>query len=238
MSDNFFANVDTNLEQEEDFLGGNYDVLPSDIYPITIKVAYLTKSPKGSSALNIEFIPDGQNTSRTITTYMTKATGENFYVKDGKKRMMPGWALAESISMMVEEKGLLQALRQEKQVELWNAEAKKRLPTSVPVLVNWSGKRVYLGILNELSNKFTNGAYTAETVNRNIIDKAFHIKNKKTLSEALKKEPATFFDEWEKRNKDAVRDVTKKDLPNNTAPSSSPSASAPEASQVASDLFS
>lgn len=215
MSTMFGNMTNEGLEESEDRLGG-FVLFDTDVYNATIKMAYATQAASGARAIFFEFdLGKGRNYRETM--YFTNKKGENYYVTEAKKKApLPGFTLIDEICMLTTEDPLSVQETEDKTVKVYDADAKKELPKSVPVLINLLGKEVSLGIVKSLQDKTaknqTTGEYeaTGETIERNHIEKAFHTGTKLTVPEARNgKDAGEFWDKWVERNKGVVQDRRK-----------------------------
>lgn len=215
-----FNNLTTEgLEETEDRLGGGRQVLDTDIYNGTIKMAYWGKSSGGAEAITVLVaLENGKEYRETI--YYTDKSGKNFYMakdKDqketGKKAALPGFITIDEICICASEKPLAEQATEEKLVKIYNFEEKKEIPTSVPVLVDLIDQPITLAIQKKLENKNKKndqtGKYepTADTQEINQIVKAFNTPTKLTAVEARKGQPAEFHDAWKEKNKGETYDA-------------------------------
>lgn len=212
------------LEDAQDRAGGGF-IRESGIAVGTIKLMYGITSTAGAKGVVCIFDFDGQEYRETV--YVTKQTGENFYHpkdKDGKedktkKAPLPGFTLIDDICLLASDKPLCEQTEEAKMVNIWDNDAKKELPKSVPVLTDMTGLAVAVGIVKSTENKNEKdgvGGYqaTAEIVERNSMDKAFHPEARVTVSEAKaaaeknEQPESKFWEVWEKKNKGITRDKT------------------------------
>jgi hypothetical protein len=200
------------LEDAQDRLGG-FAPLDTDAYDTKIKLAYAMQSQGG--AHGVVLIGDVGGREYRETLWVTNRKGENFFLNRDdktKKVPLPGFTVVDDICLATTEKPLAEQETEEKVVNIWDADAKKELPKSVPVLTGLIGQTVTLGIVNQLVNKNEKdgaGEYqpTAETRNENVIEKVFHTPTKMTMVEARNgKTEGAFFQTWVDRNKGQVRD--------------------------------
>lgn len=231
------------LEESQDRLGGGYTVRESDIYTGKINMFYALKAGSGADGIFVEF--EDKNGVYNETFYVTSREGKNYYEgKDrdgkpnGKRNAIPGFNIIEDLCLCTLGVPLSEVDFEDKIVDVWDKDAGKKMPKSVPVAVEILGQEVSLGILKELQNKTEkNGAGdyvpVADTVERNTVNKVFHTASKKTVTEAREKvDPPVFWDAWLKKNKGETIDRTKKDLKSSTArPGSQAQAGAPQAGQ-------
>jgi hypothetical protein len=199
------------LEETQDRLGG-YQPFNADIYTGKIKLAYAGQSAGG--ARNITLIVDFGGREYRETVYITNKKGENFFLnKDDrtKKVPLPGFTTIDDICLVASGSPLFEQDTEEKVVKVYDTEAKKELPKSVPVLTGLLGKDISLGIIKVLENKNekVGDEYvpTAETRTSNSIDKVFDTDTKLTVAEARAgSQTGAFWSAWLERNKDQVRD--------------------------------
>lgn len=202
------------LEQSEDRLGG-VNIIATDIYEATIKVAYAGKSEGGAQSLTILFdLPGGVDYRET--TWLTNRKGENWFPNkqdSSKKVPLPGFTVAEDLCLCATGKPLSEQDSAEKILSIYDSEAKKELPKAVMTLPDLQGKKVLLGIVKATVDKqiknTTTGNYepTGESREENNIEKVFEINTRMTVSEARNgKEKGEFIDAWQAKHKDTVRD--------------------------------
>lgn len=206
-----FENLDTNdVERTEDRVGGNSRLLDSDIYVATIKAAYTGESKSGAISVTLMCDIDGKEYTETL--YITNKNKEPYFVNSNtrKKQFIPGYNYLNAICLVAAGKELKEVDTEEKVLSLYNFETQKNENTSVPVLVDLSGKKVALGIIKELRNKaqLVDGKYvdTADSREQNQIMAVFDPESHKTVNEALDGKEATFWDAWLERNKGKVVD--------------------------------
>lgn len=199
------------LEESEDRLGG-YSVYPSNIYNATVKMAYAGKAASGAHFIHFEFDLGSNQTYREVC-YFTNKKGENFWINEAKKKVpLPGFTMVEDICLLTTDEPLAAQATEDKMVKVYDADSKKELPKSVPVLMGLIGKPISLGILKQLESKNAKNAAgeyvpTGDTRDTNIIDKAFHTDSKLTVVEARAgKDAGEFWEKWLEKNKDVVRD--------------------------------
>jgi hypothetical protein len=199
------------LEEAQDRLGG-YAPVDTDAYDSKITMAYAIQSAGGAHGVVLTADIGGREYRETL--YVTNRKGENFFLnKDDKTKKvpLPGFTVVDDICLATTEKPLAEQNTEEKVVNVYDADAKKEVPKSVPVLVDLLGKTVTLGIVNQLVNKNEKQGDeyvpTAETRNENVIEKVFHTPTKMTMVEARQgKTEGAFFQTWLDRNKGNVRD--------------------------------
>lgn len=216
-----FGNMSSDgLEEKEDRVGGGSWARETDIYEMEIKVAYASKSAKGAQAVNIEYV-DTDGKSYEETYWVSGQNGHNYYmVKDkegketGKKKALAGFDHVNDICLVTTDKPLADQdeFVEEKTVNVYDPEAKRKVPKSVPVITSLIGKKVYVAVYKRLENKSvkdSQGNYqpVADTRDTNTTEKIFHYPTKFTVREAQDSaENPVFFDTWIESHKGKVMD--------------------------------
>ena len=203
------------LEQSQDRLGG-FTPLESNIYIATISAVYAQPAKSGAMGVTLEAKLDNDR-DYSETFYVSDREGKNYFLNkqdSSKKVPLPGFTTVNDICLIVSETPLCDQETEEKVIKVYDAEAKKELPKSVPMITGLIGKKVALAIANELHNKSVrkdDGSYadTAETRNVNAVVKVFHPEYKLTVYEATEGKEATFWDKWLERYKGQVIDRRK-----------------------------
>lgn len=212
-----FGNLKSDgLEETQDRIGG-FQPLETDGYTGTIKAFYATKSQGGANAVNVILaLENGREYRETV--WVTNKKGENFFLnKDDrtKKVPLPGFVIAEDICLIAVEKALSEIEFEDKVMNIYDPEAKREVPKSVPMATELLGKTITVGIVKQLENKNEKQGDeyvpTAETRETNFIDKVFQTETKMTVVEARTNQgwdasKAVFFDAWVDRNKGNTRD--------------------------------
>ncbi|WWC81823.1 single-stranded DNA-binding protein [Burkholderia phage vB_BpP_HN03] len=225
-----FGNLNSQgTEAVKDSLGGGGFVIDTDAYPLTIKALYGGKSKHGS--LFVQLIAtkeDGKEYKETI--YVTNQKGENFYTKDNKKYLLPGYILVNDLCKVVAGKELHEMDQEDKVFKVYDPDAKGEVPKNVPMLVEAVGAKFgaliqrykeFKQVKNESTNQYED---TAETREGNNIEKVYDLDSKYTVVEATTgAESATFVDAWLEAKKGKVYDKTAGKTPkagagNNGAP--------------------
>lgn len=196
---------DSSIQDEKDNLGGGSSVLDSNIYLSTITLAFLTTSDGGAMALNIRAkTEDGEEIRQQL--WMTSGTAKgckNYYEdKNGEKKYLPGFLMANALSLLTTGKEISEQDTEEKVVSLWSSAAKAEVPTKVPMFMDMLNKQVIFGLMKQTVDKTVKderGKYvpSGETREENEIDKVFHAESRKTTAEIRAQAPkATFIDQW------------------------------------------
>ena len=144
MSGLFSGLSDQGMEATEDRLGG-FQAHETDVYEATLKVVYAGQSASGAKSFTVVALLGDKEYSETI--YVTKRTGENWYMggeKKDKKVPLPGFTTINDLCLVTTEKPLAEQDGEEKIVKVWDKEEGKELPKSVPVITGLTGKKVIL----------------------------------------------------------------------------------------------
>lgn len=205
-----------NLEQAEDRVGG-FSPFDSDIHTGKIKAFYGGQSPGGAKFIALIVAMGSQEYRETI--YVTNRQGQNFFhPKDksgnrdtSKKVPLPGFTIANDIALVTAGKELAQLDFEDKVINVYDFDAKKELPKSVPMAMELIDEQVSLGILQLLESKKTKQGdeYVATGEDRTVnnINKVFHTESQMTVVEAQEGADApTFWDKWLAKNKGQVQD--------------------------------
>lgn len=201
------------LEEVTDRLGG-FSPLDTDVYTGEIKMAYAGAADSGAQNVTLVLALEGGREYRE-TIYVTNKKGENFFLnKDdsSKKVPLPGFTTVDDICLVASGMPLAEQPAEDKVVKVYDFEARREVPKTVPMLTALLGQTVTLAIVRQLENKSTkdsDGKYvpTAETREVNFIDKVFDTETKMTVVEARNEaEEAVYYDGWLSKNKGQVRD--------------------------------
>lgn len=210
-----FGNLTTDgLEETQDRLGG-FSVIESGAYTGTIKAAYAGQSNSGARSVTLVLGLEGQAQDYTETIYVTKRTGENYFLggtnKD-KKIPLPGFVTIDDLCLVTTNKSLAEQVTEDKVMNVYDPEAKKELPKSVPMLTGLIGKQATFGIIKAKENKNEKGSDgnyhpTPEVRETNSIEKIFHYPTNMTVVEARNgSNEAVFHKAWVSKNAGEVRD--------------------------------
>lgn len=211
---NAFASFTTEgMERQADTLGGGKILLPTDVYKLHIKYAYLGESSGG--ALSITVVGKVNNTDYSETFWITNKEKKHYYMsKNGKKVPLPGFVIIEDMCLFATGKSLHEQSTVDKIIEKYDPETSSMQKASVPVVEGLLDKDVLVAIsqVKEFKRKkFDDGYHTiSETTEFNEIEKVFHVDKHLTANEVLKKveEPA-FYTQWLEAKKGKVKDRTK-----------------------------
>lgn len=211
-----------NLEKAEDRLGGGYSPRETDIYTFKINAAYAGQSSGG--AMSVSLICQDDIGEFRETLYITNKSGENFFTKDGKKIPLPGFTIINDLCLIVTGEPLANQEPEDKVINVYDFDAGKEVPTSVPMIMPLIGAEVSLAIqkvIEDKNVKNANGEYvpSGETREVNNIVKVFHTETKMTVAEALDgADEAKFWDLWLEKNKGKTYNKASKSAPQGGKP--------------------
>jgi hypothetical protein len=236
--------TDESITNERDSVGGG-GVLNSDLYPLTVALAYVKESDGGALGLNVTFkTEDGKDVRQVFWMTSGKAKGQkNYYEKDGVKHYLPGFNMANALSLLTIGKEIGELDTEEKVIKLYSSEANSEVPTKVQMVTALLGQEIIAGVLKQIVDKTkqdpTTKEYlpTGETREENEVDKLFRVKDKMTVAEirAQETEPK-FYTTWGEKWIGKTRDRSTKNGGTTGAPKATGTAK-PAASKPTSSLF-
>lgn len=211
--------TDDSIANEKDTVGGggNY-ILDSGLYTCTVETAYITKAASGALGMVVNFkTEDGRSLRQTFWLTSGSAKGcKNYYEKDGEKHYLPGFILANSLSLLTTGMEINQLETEKKVIPLYNPEAKAEVPTKVDMVMDLLGKEILVGVLKTIVDKTKKNAATGiyeptgETREENEVDKFFRARDKMTTAEIRAQAPeATFYKVWAEKWTSKVKEKAK-----------------------------
>ena len=231
-----FAGLETSedIVEDKDSVGGSR-AIPSDVYKMKVKYAYVTKAATEAMALNVH-VDTGDALLRQamyITSGKAKG-GKNYYEKDGVKHYLPGYNQANSLCLLTGCGELIKLKSEKKVIKLYDFTAGKEVPTEVDMIMPLIGKEILGGVLHQVVDKKKKNAAgeyaaTGETREENEIDKFFRVRDKLTVLEVKAKatEPA-FMTAWLDKHKGVILNKATKTGATNGAPKRQVGAQAPD----------
>jgi hypothetical protein len=210
--------TDPSIADEKDSVGSGGTV-NSGLYPSKIKLAYLNKSQGGALGLVLALkTEEGRDIKQTL--WMTSGTAKgckNYYEKDGNKNYLPGFLLANSLTLLTCGQEISSMTTETKVVNVYSPDTKAEVPTKVEMLMDLLDKDIIAGVIKQIVDKNqkndATGNYepTGETREENEIDKFFRAKDRMTTAEirAQATEPV-FINTWEEKWAGKTRDKSTK----------------------------
>lgn len=203
------------IANEKDSVGST-GPLESGLYNTTVSMAYLSKSAGGALGLVLTLkTEEGRDIRQTL--WMTSGTAKgckNYYeTKTGEKQYLPGFNIANGLSLLTVGKEISDLETETKVVNVYSAEAKAEVPTKVEVLMDLLNQEITVGLIKQTVDKTkkneSTGVYepTGETRDENEIDKLFRTRDRMTTAEIrAQAEEAKFVDTWSAKWSGKTRD--------------------------------
>lgn len=161
---NIFANKKPAAkgEVEDDFIGGG-GVLDTDIYPATIKYAYIGKAAN-SDARNLTLCLKINNMEITRQIWMTNRKGEVTYKdkKTNEEKNLPGFNQVNGLCMLLASKEVGDMDVEEKTLSLYDYESKKEVPQAVDCFTDLHGQNLQVAIQKQIVDKTEKNEATGE----------------------------------------------------------------------------
>lgn len=206
------APAEADVQAETNYTGSF--VKPADYYvEAEVKMAYGLVSSGGAVGLCVT-LDLGDAGEHEETFYVLNKEGKAFSEKNGVKRFLPGHNQTNALCGLTVAKPLAEIPTESKLVEIYDYDAKKKVPQEVPVVVELIGQKINVGLLQIKTNKqkLNNGKYedTNDVREYNEVDKFFRVADNMTVPELMAGgETAEYFETWIKSNKGKVRDKYK-----------------------------
>lgn len=201
------------VDDDRDSVGGGY-LKDTGLYPVSIDMAYMSKSANGATAVNFVFKDDSGSEIRQ-TIYMTNRNGGTTYLgKDKLPHALPGLNKVNTIVKAACGKTIDKLKTEDKTINLYSREEKTEVPEVVPVLYKLLDKKIVIGLLRIKDNKQVldddndwgddpEGAF----VEFNEIDKVFTADTHLTSKEAKAgKVKGVFIHKWKKNWDGKIKD--------------------------------
>jgi len=228
--------IGTDVEDSNtDTLGGGVFTQDTGLYPMIVDMAYLGKSAGGAMSLNLHMkMADDIKKVVRQTLWVTSGDAKgnkNYYVKDGKKYLLPGMIQADQISLITTGKHIGALTTEEKTIKLWDFASRSEKPTKVNALTDMIGKPILVGLHKCRENKRTDdgsGNYVDTNAERvfNEIHRIFFPDGFSVAEKQAEAEEAVFAKKWkEKFDAEYVNDTYKPvaDSGGDSLPNSTPS---------------
>ena len=229
--------TDSNIADEKDSVGGGSRVRESGLYPMTVALAYLTKSKGESLALNLVLKDSAGEVKQQQWMTSGKEKGcKNFYEKDGEKFYLPGFLQANALALLTLGKEISQLDTEPKVVNLYNFDAKAEVPTKVDMIMDLVGTEILVGLIKQTVDKNVKDATgnyvpSGETRDENEVDKMFRMKDRMTTAEIrAQAEEAVFHETWSTKWAGQTKDKSTKGAGTAGAPKPAAAAGKPTSS--------
>lgn len=161
---NIFANKKpaVKTEVEDDFIGGG-GVLETDIYPATVKYAYVGKAAN-SDARNLTLCLKVGSQEITRQIWMTNRNGDVTYTdkKTKEEKNLPGFNQVNGLCMLLASKEVGDMDVEEKTLSLYDYESKKEIPQAVDCFVELHGQNLQVAIQKQTVDKTEKNEATGE----------------------------------------------------------------------------
>lgn len=190
------------VEAVQDTLGTG-GAIPSDLYPLTVKNAYMHESDSGAQALALEVAtPEGKVFRQQH--YVTTKEGNPYYeTQDGKKKYLQGYQIADALAVLVSEgeANIGDLEPEERTISVWDSSKGQEVNKKVPVFVDLLGLEFLGGVLKVIKPKSTKVGddYVEDpeqTIEINELDKVFSVDGFTTLELMEGDEEPTFHEKW------------------------------------------
>lgn len=208
------------VEAPKDTLGGGFSVLASDVYDAQVVMAYLGTSSGGAAFIDFEFklANDSTHKERVYVSSGDAKGNSNQYERKGKMYYLPGFIVADDIAAVTTGHLLADQDVEDKDVKIYDFDAKAEVPKEVPVLTGLLGKQLKLGIRKVIEYKRKEVSPKVwktidETREFNEIDKVFNEDGFTVLELLDGAEETDFLEQWVERNKGKDKDLTKNKKP-------------------------
>ena len=199
--------IDTDVEESvTDTLGGGSYIKSTGLYPVTVDMAYLSKTVNGALALNLHFKAVEDNSMIRQTIYMTsgdkKGNKNHYFDKNKKKRLLPGMITADQIATITAGKSMAALTPEQKTIKLWDYESQAEKPTQVPVLTEILGQPLLVGLHKIRDNKVikdSNNKYIRQAAEKflNEMDKVFYPDGFSVTEKTAEAAEALFHHKWQ-----------------------------------------
>ena len=129
---------------ETNYVGGGSRHLETDIYPMTVDMAYFRTAESGAVAVVLDLLGEnGEKHSETLWVLSGNDKGNvEYYIdKDGNKKGLPGFVIANSLSLLTTGKELGDLDAVTKTLKIYSYEEGKEVPTDVPVITELLGQK-------------------------------------------------------------------------------------------------
>ncbi len=210
------------IQEAGDSVGGKFDPVNSGLYKLKIVSAYLMESTNGASGVALDFeTEDGQSIQETIYITSGKAKGQKHYYidKKGDKQYLPGFNQINALSLLTAGKNINKLETEEKIIDVYDFNAKARLPTKVDMLMALVDKPVLAGIFKKIVDKrvldpeTSKYVPTGETRTINEVDKFFRASDQLTVTEIKAgATEAVFINTWHSKNTGVTKDESTKNV--------------------------
>lgn len=106
---------------------------------------HVSKAASGALGLVVNFkTDDGRSLRQTFWMTSGSAKGcKNYYEKDGEKHYLPGFILANSLSLLTTGQEISQLETEKKVIRCITREAKAEVPTKVDMVMDMLGKEIW-----------------------------------------------------------------------------------------------
>jgi hypothetical protein len=202
------------VESESDFVA-SFGPVESGLYPSKVTMAYMEISQGGATAVVVHLKSDsGREITQKLWAVSGNAKGNKntFTDKEGNEQYLPGFNIANSLSLLTVGKELSDLETEDKLVNIYDYDLKKEVPVSMPVFPELLGQEVIAGVVKQIVDKNVkgeDGVYRpgGETRAENDISKLFRTRDRLTTAEIRggATEPV-FIETWKARWEGKVDD--------------------------------
>lgn len=189
------------IEEAVDTVGSG-GALDSNVYPMKLKNAYVHIADSGAQAMNIEVEIEGGRTQRH-QLWVSNKDGEIFYEKDGKKKYMQGYLIADALAMLATggEAGIQDLDTEEKVLAIYDFDKGQDVNKKVEAFVDLFGLEFQGGLIKHVKPKKSKvgDEYVeseTETVTVNDLDKVFSEEGFTTIELVEEAEEPDFIHKW------------------------------------------
>lgn len=222
---NTAGDVDTSFEEKGTIgLGGNKFKIEEDgVYDVVIDMVTFEQSKSTSSAwYEVTFKTEGGAKIKD-KLFVLNSDGKPYNIdKNGTKKSTYGWNRMASLNFLVNKEWDGLPVPEEKEIMIYNYDAKQEVPTVKPVVTSLVGKPVTITVKMQLEDGYPDATVSRTVpIIRNFLDPI----TSKTSTEERNGVEATAIDEFKKAIADKPEPIDKRDKSKGSS-SSTPSADA------------
>jgi len=187
--------IENDIEEAKDTVGGFSKVDHTGFYKMKIEKAYAGMSSGGAFSVTIHMKSD-KGALFTITEYITSGTAKgckNYYLdKSGKKQYLPGYNKIKALDSLLTGSTAPYPTTEKKNLMIWDRDASKELPVEKEAVTAWFGKEIGVLVMKSMEDKYNDEATSVDKYEvQHFLDGTTNqTRNEKTLGES------GFKDKW------------------------------------------